>query len=123
MPQITLEYSSNIKDAENIKSLMISIHKIIESLCSLDIINCKSRINRIKDFVIGDGDSNRKFLHLEVKLFEGRSHEIISSLGNSLIDLLSNHEMLTIQNQNIDITVHIVNIEKSKYFKFISDSK
>jgi 5-carboxymethyl-2-hydroxymuconate isomerase len=120
MPQITLEYTSNIKGVEHIKTLMISIHKIIESQCSLNINNCKSRINRIEDFVIGDGDSNKKFLHLEVKLFEGRSHEIISSLGNSLIDLLRKHELLALQN-NLDITIHIVDIEKSKYFKFISE--
>jgi len=82
MPQITLEYTSNIRNSENFKPLVIRIHKTLESHCSVNINNCKTRINRIENFLIGNGNSNKKFLHLEVKLFQGRSQETISSLRN-----------------------------------------
>ena len=119
MPQITLEYTSNINDVEDFKPVVINIHKIIESQCNVNINNCKTRINCIENFVIGTGNPTRKFMHLEVKLFEGRSDDIISSLGELLINDLSNYESIAQKNFDLALTVHILGIDRAKYFKYV----
>ena len=123
MPQSTLEYTSNIIDTEDFTPAIISLHKILESHCEVNINNCKTRINRIDNFLVGNGNPSGKFMHLEVKLFEGRSEEIIFSLGNLLINMLSNYKSLAQKNPELDITVHIIDIEKDHYFKYLSEAK
>jgi len=121
MPQITLEYTSNINDPGNFKSAIISIHKILESQFNLNINNCKTRIRRIEDFLIGNGEQTKKFIHLEVKFLEGRPQELISSLGDLLLDILCNYKSLPQKNPELDITVHIIDIERARYFKFMTE--
>ena len=122
MPQITLEYTSNIIDVEDFKPLIIKIHRMLETHCSVNITNCKTRIKRIDDFLVGNGNSQDKFIHLEVKLYEGRSQEIISSLGELLIDSVSKYGSIAQKNPELDITVHIIDIERPKYFKYSPES-
>ena len=123
MPQITLEYTSNISDIEDFKPAIISLHKILESQCKVNINNCKARINRIDNFLVGNGNPSGKYMHLEVKLFEGRSEEIISSLGELLIDNLSNYKSIAQKNPDLDLTVHIIGVERAKYFKYSHKSE
>ncbi|MHA1945599.1 MAG: 5-carboxymethyl-2-hydroxymuconate Delta-isomerase [Candidatus Hodarchaeales archaeon] len=123
MPQSTLEYTSNISDTEDFTPAIISLHKILEFHCEVNINNCKTRINRIDNFLVGNGNPSGKFMHLEVKLFERRSEEIILSLGNLLINMLSNYTSLAQKNPELDITVHIIDIERDHYFKYLSEVK
>jgi 5-carboxymethyl-2-hydroxymuconate isomerase len=122
MPQITFEYTTNIKDPNNFKPVVLNIHKILKSHCKININNCKTRIKCIDDFLVGNGEQIRKFIHLEVKFLEGRSSEVITSLGEKLLDILINYESLVQKNPELDITLHIIDIERARYFKYASET-
>jgi len=45
MPQITLEYTSNIEQPVDADELMKSVHELVARIVDLPIGNCKSRVN------------------------------------------------------------------------------
>lgn len=57
------------------------------------------------------------FIHLEVQWLEGRSTELKSQIGNELLSLLKKYYHSSMQQQNLQITVHIIDINRDSYFK------
>ena len=117
MPQITLEYSSNIQDVIDFKQLFSAIHNVIHTSGGILIENCKSRAICHETFFIGQGDTMNAFIHLEVQWLEGRSTELKSQIGDELLGLLRKYYQKTMEQQNLQITVHIIVINRSSYFK------
>ena len=117
MPQILIEYSSNIQDVNDFKQLFTDIHHVIHTSGGTQIENCKSRAISHNEYFIGRGEAKNAFIHLEVKWLEGRSTELKSKLGNELLDLLKKHYHSSMQQHNLQITVHVIDIRRSSYFK------
>ena len=117
MPQIIIEYSSNIQDVNDFKQLFTDIHHVINTTGGANIENCKSRAINHNEYLIGRGEAMNAFIHLEVKWLEGRSTELKSQLGNELLDLLKKHYHSSMQQHNLQITVHVIDILRSSYFK------
>jgi len=117
MPQISLEYSSNIQDVTNFKQLFSAIHHVIHTSGRVLIENCKSRAICHKTYFIGQGNPMNAFIHLEVQWLEGRSTELKSQIGNELLSLLKKYYHSSMQQQNLQITVHIIDINRDSYFK------
>ena len=117
MPQILFEYTSNVDKGVEFKPLILDIHKSLVSHCSVSIENCKTRVHCLDEYLIGSGNSENKFIHIEIKLYEGRSQKILSALGESLIEMVTKFWTKKTEASPIDITVHIVDINKSRYYK------
>ncbi len=117
MPQIILEYSANIQDLNDFKQLFKDIHHVIHTTGGVHIENCKSRIICHNKFFIGRGEVKNGFIHLEVQWLEGRSIELKSQLGNELLELIKKYYHSSLQRQNLQITVHIIDILRNSYFK------
>ncbi|MHA1966499.1 MAG: 5-carboxymethyl-2-hydroxymuconate Delta-isomerase [Candidatus Hodarchaeales archaeon] len=120
MPQILLEYTSNLTEPNNLESLVLELHKRIQAICSIDIKNCKTRVNILHQFYIGQNQTDNAFIHLEIKLFEGRTPDTKSKLAELAIKLLKNYFSINNENFSIDFTVHILDIIKQEYFKYSS---
>ena len=120
MPQIILEYTENIQVSEDFSSFLLKIHQIIHSICSINIDNCKTRVVSHNQYFIGKGDLDKAFIHLEVIIFEGRSNETKTMLGENLITLLKDY--FEPKTKNVDITVYLNDIKKREYFKYSSNS-
>jgi 5-carboxymethyl-2-hydroxymuconate isomerase len=118
MPQVTLQYTSNIKPPNGFYQLFSDVHKTIHDIAGIKIDNCKSRSIPLDNYYIGDGSDNKGFLHLEVKIMEGRTSMVKSELGKSLLQILTNQFTESIKLLELQITVEIIDIQKNFYYKY-----
>ncbi len=118
MPQITLQITDNIKALPEFYHLFAEVHTAINSIAGIKIDNCKSRVILLDNYHIGDGRDNKGFIHLEVKILEGRTNEIKSEIGKKSLQILKtsfkeNNNLLDLQ-----MTVEIIDIQNNCYYKY-----
>ncbi len=75
MPHTILEYSSDLDPLPDFRQLFAEVHAILDDVAGARIANAKSRGIPVEAYV-GDGDARRAFVHLEIRLMEGRSTEV-----------------------------------------------
>lgn len=128
MPQILLEYSSNIAELLSIgfpyKIILKEIHRILNKVGKVKLENCKSRVLSHSNYYIADGATDHALLHLEITFMEGRSDELKKEMGEMMILYLQNYlNILIPEYENklkIQITVHFQDIRRKAYFKYPS---
>jgi len=118
MPQITLEYTSNVQNASDWRYLVEQVHKIISTVVGTDIDNCKSRLLEQARYFIGDGSEKMAFVHLDVAILEGRSEVLKQELGNMLLNLLQTTLLPENTQHELQLTVEIRDIIRRDYFKY-----
>jgi 5-carboxymethyl-2-hydroxymuconate isomerase len=72
--------------------------------------------------MIGDGGEGRAFVHLSVLILAGRSPDQKDQCGKELLELLKLHYHTDLIKMNLQITVHLGEMERSDYFKFTSEN-
>ncbi len=128
MPQILLEYSSNISEllSEDFPYITIlkEIHTILNEVGKIKLENCKSRALSHSHYYIADGKIDHALLHLEISFMEGRSDELKKEMGEMMIQYLQDYLNILYQDRakklKIQITVHFQDISKKSYFKYPS---
>lgn len=114
MPHLRLEYSSNVPADLASRDLFRTFHRILATN-GVTIGNCKSRAEERGAFLVGDGAREESFVHLDVRLLEGRSPETKQAIGSALLDaLVTTYGSLTPTPQ---ITVEIRDIRRAEYWK------
>jgi len=81
MPQLILEFSSNILEKNNLVTLFQECHSILEKKLPTDIDSCKSRAIECHDYYIGNGEPNNAFVHISLKIMPGRSLDTLKKCG------------------------------------------
>lgn len=117
MPQITLEYTGNLKQDVNWPALFAQIHKVLADVGGIQIGNCKSRATELKDYYVGEGEDRNAFVHLEVRFVEGRSRELKQELGRTILSVLEEQYRPSLGDFDLQITVEIDDIQREMYFK------
>lgn len=118
MPQITLHFTDNIKALPKFSDLFSEVHFVLHTITGIKIENCKSKVIKLNNYYIGDGEKNQGFVHLEVKIMEGRLHKIKSETGKSMLKILKNHFNESSKLLNLQITTEIIDIQKNSYYKY-----
>ena len=117
MPQIHLEYSSNLIDQPDLVELFTSIHQLLPSVAGIRIDNCKSRAREANDFLIGDGNESNAFIHLSVRFIEGRPAEVNQAIGEQRLAILKQSYSASVVALKLPITVEVEDIARETYFK------
>jgi 5-carboxymethyl-2-hydroxymuconate isomerase len=107
MPQLLLEMSSNVKEQENINHLLQACHAILADRLPTDLASCKSRAIIYDTYCVGDGNSNNALVNLTIKILTGRTQETLTSIGNSIMAILKNYFIKSLQELNLQITIEI----------------
>lgn len=118
MPQIVLEYSSNVLEQSGFTDLFASIHEILHRQAGIKLDNCKSRAICRDEFHVGDGHPSNAFVHLEIRFIEGRSDEAKQKLGTESMNQLKQFFDKSIARLDLQITVEVDDIRRDSYFKF-----
>ncbi len=118
MPQITLEYTSNVHSDSDWGGLVLQVHKLVSQVAGIPIENCKSRILEHSRYITGAGGSDKAFVHLEIALLDGRSRVLKSEMGNHLLTLLQTQLLPENTQVDLQITVEIRDIDRTTYFKY-----
>lgn len=117
MPQIRLEYSGNVVEEIVPEKLFAGIHEVLRDTGGIRIGNCKSRSFRCEPFRVGAGEEKGGFVHLEVRLLEGRTSEMKQALGREILALLTGYFEKSLEELDLQITVEICDISRDAYFK------
>ena len=114
MPHISLEYTENIQTI--IKSdLFDKLITIIIQAAEVKYENCKSRSVTIKDYYIGSKKNNEGFVHLEIKILEGRTEKIKNKIAQKSLKTLKSYFKNT-KVHNIQYSVEIQEMKQGNYF-------
>lgn len=116
MPQIKLEYSSNIQSEVNFKNLLLEVHRNVAQIINCDIYNCKSRVIKLDNYLIGEGELKNAMIHLDIAILDGRPDDVKIELGEKILSILDtyfsgNSDLAT------QITVDIKDLQRKLYFK------
>jgi 5-carboxymethyl-2-hydroxymuconate isomerase len=118
MPHVTLEYTSNLPAAVAGTELLGRLHLVLAGVGGIDIGNCKGRAVRLDTFLVGDdaGDPGvAAYVHLDVRILEGRPGEVKAELGRRLLDTL--RDAYDAAHRGTQITVEIRDMARDLYFK------
>lgn len=118
MPQIRLEYSGNVAEPADSQALLRSLHEVLRDTGGIRIGNCKSRSSRCDCFRVGAGEADGAFVHLEVRILQGRSPELKRAIGEALLEALRQAFEPSMDELDLQITVEICDILKEAYFKY-----
>ena len=118
MPHLTLEYSSNVLEPASWEDVFRHAHDVLVEIGQIRRENCKSRAVRRDQYLVGSGRDGEAFVHLDVRLLEGRTADVRRSIGGELLDLLRRLFRADDGSSALQITVEIREIRKEDYFKF-----
>ncbi len=119
MPQISLEYSSNITQKVESALLLGEITSVISAAAEIPVGNFKSRLLRREEYLVGEGDERDAFVHLDVGIFSGRTLDVKRRIGEDCIEYLEEYFSLSAGELSLQITVEIRDMEKEAYFKSV----
>ena len=120
MPHITVEYSANILDDVDIKNLLSQVNKFLAGTGLFNLNDIKSRAIEHDMYVIGDGDSARAFVTVNVCILSGRDERVKKQLSDGVLKLLETSFPKTLAEQKASLTVQISEIDKDSYGKLTS---
>jgi 5-carboxymethyl-2-hydroxymuconate isomerase len=127
MPHIIVEHS--IESIDNKSSYYLIFSEIrnvfieLKDMASFDISQCKFRSIFFNDFLIGDSsllqnkDSKHLFLHITVKIMEGRTLNARNLLADKIMEKIEGFFIANKITRHIELTVDIVEMNRDNYRK------
>jgi len=120
MPHTILEYSDNVIETADFQAFWSRLHPVLVATAPCRLQDIKSRAYRCETFRMGDGDPGCAFVHLTIRLLEGRDPEALAKVGEAVLELLKAHFHGTLAKRQCDITVELTGMRKDCYFKATS---
>lgn len=122
MPHLILEYSSNVREKDDLGSLFPKLHQILVAVGSASLESCKSRAVAHGIYYIGNGEIKNAFVHLEIWLKEGRPLKIREKIGEEMLKTLGLYFSKSLKELDLQITVGLVDYPRNLYFKIPPDT-
>ena len=88
MPQISIEYTANLKNSEKLLALGDPIHTLLVDNLPADRASCRTQFSCLDKFYITDGQSDQAFVHVKVRIMAGRTAEVLNHTGQLLLALI-----------------------------------
>ncbi len=123
MPHTIIEHSFSIAKPQ-IDSLLLKVNQnIAKNEGNFDILQCKARAVCYDNFVVADGSGSQNFMHITIKIMQGRSLEIRKNLAENLVKIVSDFLLENNLSKNpIALSLDIVEIERELYQKTLVSS-
>lgn len=118
MPHPVLEYSANIDCPPDLPVLFGRLHEVLAETGGIRRDNCKSRARPADPFLVGSGSESDAFVHLDIRLLQGRPSEVKQAIGQQLLNLLQNWFQHSSDRLRLQITVEIQDNRCESYFKY-----
>lgn len=119
MPQLQLEYSTNVIEKNNFQDLFKDCHHLLATALPTNIDSCKSRAVECATYYVGNGHMNNTFVHTTLKVMPGRTPDTLKKIGEQLMDVLKSYFRESLDRLNLQITLEIIELQ-NHYFKIAS---
>ena len=117
MPHLTLEYSDNLTEPDDLVGVLAELQRQIAGSAGIDLANFKSRALRRDCTLVGTGEQGEGFVHLEIALFGGRPAEVKDAIGRASLDTLARSFAGHGTGPPVQITVEVREFDRANYFK------
>ena len=117
MPHLTLEYTDNITQGVDFPSLFSALHGILADEAGIQTDNCKSRCLRLDTYQVGLGAGQQAFVHLTMRILEGRPLEVRKAIAQRALALLEKTYNPSLDRLHLQITVEVTEMQRETYFK------
>ena len=115
MPHLQLEYTKNIQIIIN-PVLFEQLFSILNKVAGISLEKCKSRSIQINDYQVGSREHKVGFVHLEIKILEGREKEIRNQIGRESMGIIRSYFKEYTTKCNIQYSIEILEMKKEDYF-------
>lgn len=105
MPHIIIEHCAETEKSTDLKKLAQKLHQTLAAQESIKIESLKTRTLLTQNVQVGDS-TQVNFLHITVKLLQGRSEELRKVMAQRLFDQA--HKMLS---QPTSLSVEVVELQ------------
>lgn len=116
MPHLTLEYTQDLEPATPFPALFHALHGVLSDV-GTPIGNCKSRAVPLAASYVGDGSTPQAFVHLELRILEGRPDEVKDEIGRRALATLCEAFPSRPGAGEIQITLELRDLRRATYFK------
>ncbi|MHB1221711.1 MAG: 5-carboxymethyl-2-hydroxymuconate Delta-isomerase [Gammaproteobacteria bacterium] len=116
MPQLVLEYSSNVIEKDDLTKLLKKINHFLTDSLPADLAACKGRAFERDVYCVSDGDARHAFVHVHLKVMAGRTYEKLNDVGNGLMSLLQEYFQTSAKQLALQMSLEIQELQKT-YFK------
>ncbi len=117
MPHLRLEYTANVPQKVDFQTLFADLQEALARVGGIPMANFKSRAYRLDTYRIADGSDDEAFVHLDVRMFEGRSDELKQAMLAAVMEVLKAHYAPTGAGPNVQVSVEIQDIRRAAYLK------
>ena len=115
MPHIRLEHSIDIKTKVP-SDLFDDLISILIKYANVKSENCKCKILKVKEYYLKSNKLKERFIHLDIKILEGRSKDIINQIGKQSIKVLQLFFQADAKDTPLQYSVEIQEMKRSNYF-------
>ena len=117
MPQITVEYSAELREAFDRRAFALALHRTVGPLVSAEVEAFKTRFRQIEESVIGDG-SPAAMVHVRIGLLTGRSVELKQEVGRVGIGIARDH-LKPVEGLPTQLTLEVHDMDRDQYQKVV----
>ena len=115
MPHIRLEHSADIK-TKKIPVLFDDLINILIKYTNVKSENCKCKIIKVNEYYLKSNKLKEGFIHLDIKILEGRSKDIINQIGEKSIKVLQLFFQAYTKDTPLQYSIEIQEMKYSNYF-------
>jgi 5-carboxymethyl-2-hydroxymuconate isomerase len=114
MPHVIFEMSDNVIE-KDLREIMTEIHQILTDTLPATLESCKTRVVRHKDFLVGNGNKSKAFIHLNIHVLAGRSKETLDLTVSKLMSALQRYFKESLHILDLSLSVGMGLLPESYY--------
>lgn len=118
MPHIIVEYTPNLTDLPFDAMLASVTRRLADSPEVEDEADLKARVIPADKFRVGLADSQRGFIHVTLRILEGRTEEAKRDFSQRVADGMLEHMPTFPDGMTAHLSVEVVDMDRASYRKF-----
>ena len=111
MPHLIVEYSANLEGDLSPHALAEAIHAAALETGVFPIGGCRTRLARRDVYVIGDGDADNRFIHVQARIGAGRTAHVRQAAAEHMFARLKAMTAEVFKAHALGLTLEIVEID------------
>jgi 5-carboxymethyl-2-hydroxymuconate isomerase len=119
MPHLILECSKDLAAIVDRHDVLLGLHQMMADTGLFKLEDIKSRLVEHETFVVGDGQSNSVFAHLDIRILSGRTEDVKTHLSEAALKVLERHLAKALGQWRCCITVEVSDMHRDSYGKNI----
>lgn len=111
MPHITIEYTESLN--LDFAKLVDALHSNLATFDTIDIRAIKSRCIPVQYTLVGDNHDHNAFVHIVLKLLEGRDEVLRRQMSQSFFEIARKHT----RDERVAVSVEVHEMNGNTYTK------